>query len=357
MNKAKRQGAHWSVMKWLGPLVLVALSGCDPGPPAPDSRTCMPPIDVDVSPMPMGSPPVWVDRGVPFERPTGTEFRTHLWLPQNYNRASVYPIVEGDSAHLRFRFMVGLDYDPVAIRTFIFVEGRPVEVLVGGNRVSRVDLDAPTGLAEVILQVPADQLRPGLNQVNPVTFYEVRHEASTALKFVYGTVLTIANGSPSPQMYEDDVLDVGEFQVGIPTRPYRALEAHPEAGELSFTRHNRLLGELDNPTNVRLRIQPSTPFAICPGAVERQIIVAFRDGELVPMGDRDRIVVSVGEGEQFVHRFDLPIWPEDGANHHYGMVLFTGFGRPARASDGGVAPWAVTLPPLSEVQWLVPSGT
>lgn len=342
--------------------VLVLLVGCaedpEPSDASVDPRICMPPIDTEVAPQPMGTPPVWVDRGVPFERPAGTEFRTHLWLPQHYNRASVYPIVEGDSAHVRFRFMVGLEYDPISIRTFIFVEGRPVEVVVDGERVSRVDLDAPTGLAEVTLQIPSDELQPGLNQANPITFYELRHEGRSLLKFAYGAVFSIANGSSTPQVYEETAgLEVGEFQPGVPTRPYRILNAHPEAGELSFTRHNRLLGELDNPTNIRLRIQPSTPSAVCPGAVERQIIVAFRDGEWVPMGDLDRIAISVSEGEQFVHRFDLAIWPEDGVNHHYGMALLTGFGRPARASDGGLSPWAITLPPLCEVQWLVPSGT
>ena len=123
--------------------VLVLLVGCaedpEPSDASVDPRICMPPIDTEVAPQPMGTPPVWVDRGVPFERPAGTEFRTHLWLPQHYNRASVYPIVEGDSAHVRFRFMVGLEYDPISIRTFIFVEGRPVEVVVDGERVSRVD--------------------------------------------------------------------------------------------------------------------------------------------------------------------------------------------------------------------------
>jgi len=281
-----------------------------------------------------------------------------MWLPQNYNRASVYPIVQGDSAHVRFRFMVGLEYDPIAIRAFIFVEGRPVEVVVDGNRVSRVELDAPTGLAEVTLQIPPDQLQPGLNQVNPIMFYELRHEGRSFLKFAYGAVFTLANGSTTPQSYEDTTgLEVGEFQAGAPTRLYRTLDAYPEVGERSFGRHNRFLGALDNPTHLRLRVQPSTPFAVCPGATERQVIVAFRDGELVPMGDRDRIEVNVEEGEQLVHRFELPIWPEDGVNHHYGLALLTGFGRPARASDGGIAPWAVTLPPLSDLQWLVPSGT
>lgn len=335
-----------------------ALASCGPEPVAPDSRTCIPPIDTNVSPQPMGSPPVWEDRGVAFQRPGGRGMSVQTWLPRNYNEGSVYPILEGDTAHARFRFMIGDAYEPISVRLLLFVEGRPVEFIAGGSRVSGLDLDAPAGLAEGYVQIPPDQLAPGLNQVNPITFYEIRHEGRSVLKFTYGSVFSIANGSSTPQVYEDDMsLEVGEFQSGSPTRPYRTLDAHPELGELGFNRHNRFIGALDNPTHIRLRIQPSTPFAACPGAVERQIIVAFRDGELVPMGDRDRIVVSVGEGQQFVHRFDLPIWPEDGENHHYGMALLTGFGRPARTSGGGVAPWAITLPPLAEVQWLVPSGT
>ena len=315
----------------------------------------MPPIDTDVAPEPMGSDPIWVDRGIPFVRPAGRQFQTHMWLPQNYNRSSVYPVVEGDAVHVRFRFMVGLDYEPVEFRTYVLVEGRVAEVVVGGNRVSRVDLDASTGLGEVTLQIPPDQLQPGLNQVNPVTFYEIRHEGRSLLKITYGSVFSIANGSATPQNYVDDVdLEVGEFQPGEPTRTYRVYAADPEAGELYFGFHNRFRGPLDNPTNLRVRVQPSTPFAVCPGAVERQIIVAFRDGELVPMGDRERLMVSVGQGQQFVHRFDLEIWPEDELNHHYALVLLSGFGRPARADDGGVAPWASNVvPPLTEIQWLV----
>lgn len=338
-------------------LLFVLNCSCSSGP-APDSPTCMPPIDTDIAPQPMGSPPVWEDRGVAFQRPRGRGISVQTWLPQNYNGGSVYPIVQGDTAHVRFRFMIGDEYDPISVRLLLFVEGRPVEFIAGGSRVSRAILDAPAGLAEAYVQIPPDQLAPGLNQVNPITFYEIRNEGRSVLKFTYGSVFSIANGSSTPQVYDDDTsLEVGEFQPGSPTRPYRTIDAHPELGEQSFNWHNRFLGALDNPTHVRLRIQRSTPFGACAGAVERQIIVAFRDGEVVPMGERDRIVVSVGEGQQFVHRFDLPIWPEDGENHHYGLALLTGFGRPSRASHGGVAPWAITLPPLAEVQWLVPSGT
>ena len=345
-------------MKWLIAVALLMLASCGSEGVSPDSPTCMPPIDTDIAPEPMGTPPVWVDRGVPFQRPPGRQFNVQTWLPQTYNRGSVYPIVQGDSAHVRFRFMVGLEYDSIASRTFILVEGRPVEVVVDGNRVSRVELDAPMGLSEVTLQIPSDQLQPGLNQVNPVTFFELRHEGRSFIKVGAGTVFSIANGSSTPQVYEESVgLEAGEFESRGTTRVYRTLASHLDYGEIPFPVHNRFLGALDDPTDVRIRIQASTQFAQCPDAVERQLIVAFRDGEPVAMGDRDRIMVSVEPEQQLVHRFSLPAWSEDGLNHHYTILMLAGFGRPGRTSRGGVAPWAGVLPNICDVQWLVPSGT
>lgn len=307
-------------------------------PDAPlDPLVCAPVFAAEFEPPAALGSLVWREPPVPFARPPGSQVYTVVWLPEDYNTDSVYPLNPGEDLVFRMREMVGVDVGAVGpMALYVLVEGRPTEVSVEGvvgTRVS-IDLAAGGGLAEFEITVPATALAPGLSNIDVLLFFTL----DGRLSLQNGPTFSVANGSLAPQPYEDSLaFERGVFVPDAPARAFRTSREHPERGELYFSRWVPFVGALEDPTDMILRLQPSAPWSACPGTSERVAVLAFRDTNPVPLGDADRLFAELQAGEQKVHRFSLPLWP-DTSPHHFAVVAVTGVGVPARTVGGGQAP-------------------
>jgi hypothetical protein len=317
---------------------------------------CEPELTAAFEPRPLGSEPEWFPPRSPLalERPAENWVLTHLWLPWNYNRSSWYPVEEGDSVYFRLRFLAGVDFDRAEeAMALVFVEGRPVEALVGGERVQQIEAPLVDGVGETpVIVLPPETLGPGLNQVNVITIYRLNGRNGPT-SFRPGGVFTVANGSTEPQPYSPDTpgLEEAVHREDEPARVYRVSSENPELGEQSFPYANRNHGIVEDSLSLVLRMRSTSPWATsCPGAEERMAVVAVLDGEPTSMGDLDDIFVTLGAEEERVHRFERPLW-SDGEEHLWGLFAFTGFGRPARQHHGGPAPWQNPQEMLTSIQW------
>jgi len=333
-------------------LFLATTLGCESAPgPVPPAYECevVPPAAFD--PVLTEAPtwergPRWVD-----ERPAGSAFEVLVWLPGEVGAQPIYAVSEGTNIPFRLRFGVGEDDTTTAVTTVVLLEGRAVSVIHDGAMVSRIEVPLPLGHAVTSpITIPASELGSGLNRIDLLYFIH----RNGAFRALIGSGFTVANGSAEGHAFaETPGLDNGVYEPGWQTRSYRTIAVAPELGETPFPLWTPTAGNLDNPTHVSIRLQANSPRSGCEpleGNPDEMMLVAFRDMEPIPLGDVERVTVTIPRGEQRIFRFDFhPDFPED-EFHHYVIIQLAGFSRPVRRESGAGAPWA-TSRVVSEVFW------
>jgi len=331
--------------------VFVGLVGCSPsnGPLRLECEPVPPPTFV---PARVDDPTWIVDPRWVEERPEGAAFHVSIWFPDEVGIQPVYPIMEGSSAPLRVRYRVGREDTTTAITLLVVVDGRRVEVEHGTELVSRVEVPLPLGHAITDpVTIPANALQPGLNRVDLIHFIH----RNGGFRAIVGPTLTIANGSLDERPVRDTPgLEAGTYAPGWQTLAYRTIAVAPELGETPFILWTPAVGNLDNPTHVSVRLQANTLRSGCEPHADNPdelMLIAFRDMEPVPIGERERVTATIPRGEQRIVRFDFhPDFPED-EFHHYVVIQLAGLSRPTRAGElAGRTPWTqATI--VSEVFW------
>ncbi len=290
------------------------------------------------APHPADEEPVFDEPAWTYRRPLGSGIATHVVLPFGYDEQPFYPIEQGDEAVFRVRFLLG-QTAPTAtdVRVACFVEGRAVAIGVGDPLASSSTVVLHEGVGVADITLTPDQLQPGLNQVDVVALY--RRE-SGYLELGRTDAFTIANGSLTPQHYEDTPLAPSDAPRNTPD----AMLSDPVTGERVTNVWSRR-GDVD----VTLNLIPGAGDAYC-GGFDRFALVALRDGIPTPIDGHDRIVTTLREGEQRQLRYRLPLW-DDEARHWYIVLALSGLGRVTRNQVGNPSFAARNGPVLLAVGW------
>ena len=314
---------------------------------SPDQGSnCYEPPTAPFAPHAATEPLVWVAPPINFGR-DGEGVSTVTWLPWDYNTRAFYPVeLDGDVA-FRVRVMVGestILRDGDWARMVVYVDGRPVMVRTDDSSAALHDLPFHDGIVAREVVIAANQLGPGLNQVNVVFTLRLDGRWGTQL----APTFTVANGSIEPQAYEETPLD----EVTTPARELstftdpatgaeRSLQSQPAQNYIS-----RLRGSLQ----LNQYVMSVVPDGRCVEGFDRGALVALRDGVPAQIGVHDRILYVARRGQpQRQLRHTISLW-EDADTHTYAVLVFAGLGRSVRRDGGGISnAWAAG--PTTLVLW------
>lgn len=322
----------------LASLLVAATFGCASSPDCGGEEASVP--------APHEGAPEWVPSPtVVVARPPGTQVATHVWLPWDYNRQSVYPIDVGQSAFVRVRPMAGVGFATADLaRITVFVEGRLATVRYRGTESRQVPVELVNGLGDVTIELPSEVLPEGLDTVQVVVGFHV--DGAWAVTTTQ-TLFTVLSGSETAREYVDTVLEdtSSDYREGFRS----GLTWRTPSGTESALLWQRERIPVD-PVPVTLRLQAATSVQRCPEATDRFALVALLDGEPVSMGANERIVADMHGGEQRTLRFDLDL-PQDEGPHRYELFYLPSLGRAARTGSGGGAVWAREPASVAVIQW------